>query len=113
MLAGWARLNNGTQNEGHTSRRLDVGRQLIDRDVMVGVGAEIRHEPLQRMAKLPWAELHLSVAEASTNRVRKARVVVAHDPRRGAAQGAKERLPVSLGLAREASSRHSFRRLAW
>jgi hypothetical protein len=100
-VGGVGALEEWHPERGTGERCLDVGQQLVDRDLMVGVGAERAHEPLQRMAKVPFAEVHLSVGEPSMNGVRKARVVVAHDPRRGAIQGTEECLPIGLGLARE------------
>jgi hypothetical protein len=82
-------------------RRLDLPQQLVDRLLVGRVGADLGHQPLERVAQVPLAEVKLGPREAGTHRVGQAAVVVAHDPRRGAAEGAEERLPVGLRLARE------------
>jgi hypothetical protein len=63
--------------------------------------SELCHQSLKRVAQMPLAQVQLGVGEASTNGVRKAVVVVAHNPRRRAGKRAEERLPVGLRLACE------------
>ena len=67
----------------------------------MALSADLAHQPLQRVPQMPLAQVQLSAWEARADGVRQAGVVVADDPRRRPVQGAQERLPVGLRLARE------------
>ena len=86
---------------GAGERSLDLRQQVIDRVPVDVLGADLAHQPLQRVAQVPLAQVQLGVREASTNRVREPVVVVAHDPWRSATERSQERLPIRLRLARE------------
>lgn len=64
---------------------------------MLVVLAELGHEPLQRTAQGPLAQVELGLREGGAHGPVEPVVVVADDPRRRALEGAQERLPAGPG----------------
>ena len=68
-VGGVAALCERRPERGPSERRLDVSEQSVDRVPMLGLlGAELAHQPLQRVAQVPLAHVQLGVGEAGTQR---------------------------------------------
>lgn len=82
--------------------RLHARQQRIDRGPVLVALSKLRHQTLQRVAQVPFAEVELGLGEGRTDGTIETVVVVADHALRSALQGAQERLPpVGLGCVGE------------
>src|SRR5680860_1172953 len=99
---GWMRPSIGEVESGvfgprapRSPRRANWSSTI--RAVLRLVAVDLVHQPFQRVAQMPLAQVKLGLREGGSHGGVEAAVVVADHARRGVLQSAQEQLPVGLG----------------